>query len=266
MGESPSLPVLLIRATENERDALALGTFGFKTVIDPYLSIQPLEQKDAALAGAKLYRELALLGRNDWVIVTSSNALKYWSESYGPGSLSRELKSAAKLGVRFAAVGKTSEKVFSELGITEVLTPQISTSEQLAEELLALNFRTGTALIPAGNLALAGIGTKLSGAGWSVKNSIIYRTMAVEVRPASVDDVDGGKFSAVVFRSPSAARAFARWNPVTEGSQSAKLPVVCGGPTTAEAARQLGLNVVAVASSPDSDSVASATSKYFKKL
>ena len=35
-------PILLIRAFDNEEDAAALASLGLATVIDPYLTIQPV--------------------------------------------------------------------------------------------------------------------------------------------------------------------------------------------------------------------------------
>lgn len=264
-------PVLLVRADGNENDAEALGALGIAAVADPYLSITGLDGDAALAAAGALLADLDSLGQGDWLIATSLNGLKFWGmaawQLTGRSAVAEAMAAARERGVRFAAIGAATAQKYSQFGIDVDFVPTESYGEALAAQLIefagageaaaatasegatAGSGSTPRALIPAGNLAMKTLSEALASAGWAVTSHVIYQTAAVTERPASVGGVAADEFSAVLFRSPSAAKAFAQWNRVAPGVESAAaaLPVICGGRTTAQAARELGLNVVAIA-------------------
>ena len=109
-----------------------------------------------------------------------------------------------------------------------------------------------TALIPLGNLAMPTLTTALDAAGWHRITEVVYQTAAVAEEPESAAGLRAGDFSALLLRSPSAARAVASFASTTS------VPVICGGPTTADAARELGLNVQAIANETTAEATAQA--------
>lgn len=249
-------PVLLVRADGNQGDAEALAALGLASVVDPYLSITGLDGEAALAAAGELLADLDALGHGDWLIATSLNGLKFWGmaawQLTGRSAVAESMAAARSRGVRFAAIGAATAQKYSQFGIDVNFVPTESYGEALAAQLIqfAGTGETPRALIPAGNLAMKTLSDALTAAGWSVTSHVIYQTAAVAEKPASVAGVAAGEYSAVLFRSPSAAKAFAQWNRVGAGAESAaaSLPVVCGGRTTAQAAQDLGLNVVAIAS------------------
>lgn len=242
-------PVLLVRASGNETDAAALAELGLTAVIDPYLSI--VAANDAA--GAKrLLENLAGAGTVAWVIATSANGLKFWAELVGSQVLAEAFASASARGVRFAAVGKASATRFAELGVADAFIPSAPYGDDLAAEIAALGTADSVALMPCGNLAMETVTKALEAAGWQVSSEVVYETSTISPRPTSADALANGDFSALLLRSPSAARA------VVEFAGATPVPVVCGGTTTAAIAIELGLNVVRVLDAPTSAAAAQA--------
>jgi len=188
----------------------------------------------------------------------------------GASTLPPALVAARARGVRFAAIGEATAKKYSEFGIDDALTPAVSTAAGLAEMLLALEpVRAGnaadgahanapTALIPLGNLAMPTLTTALDAAGWHRITEVVYETAAVAEEPASAAGLRAGDFSALLLRSPSAARAVAHHAGMEHGGPAIDVPVICGGETTAETARQLGFNVLSVATATSAEATAQA--------
>lgn len=237
-----TLPVLLVRASGNEADAAALSELGLPSVIDPYLSITPLPGADGYAAATSLLENLTSLGSGDWVVATSANGLRFWGQLYGANNLGTALAAAGERGVRFAGIGEASATMYAEFGIHDVFVPTSPYGEELAADLIAAaGAGPHRALVPAGNLAMPTLTNALNAADWTVTSVVVYETDSVATRPVTAEALTRGDFSAVLLRSPSAARA------VVEFAGATTVPVICGGTTTAQVAAELGLTVAAVA-------------------
>ena len=257
LGEQPGLghkPVLLIRADGNQDDAAALAELGIDSVIDPYIRIEKSESTTGALA------MLAALGEPGpkWLIVTSVNSIRCFSDLVGTEVLAafqfEDDNETRKLGYIGA-------KRYTRLTITpvnhasaaEVLTPNQSDSASLAEELANQSTAPGpTAIIPSGLLAMKALPNRLEAAGWRLIQGVVYTTVPVSAAPPSVEAARSGDFSAVIFRSPSAVRAFLSFVPAPT------IPLVAAGFTTAKVIEDAGLPVASIPSNPTPKSVAAA--------
>jgi uroporphyrinogen-III synthase len=250
-----SKPVLLIRGLQNQADADALDRLGISSEIDPYLQIMPTADPTAA------ERMLKSLETADWLVAASSNGLRFWGQLVGDGNLKRAIALAQERGVRFAAVGETTALLLESLGATEVLIPDSAYSQELAEILVKETLGVpAVAVIPGGNLTLKTLSQELTKAGWQLDCGEVYLTSTAKETPDSAAGVARGEYSAVVFRSPSAAQAF------YEHCGPSQLPAICGGQTTANLATDLGLNVVRVAKTPSSSSIALAVQQALSNL
>ena len=238
-------PVLLIRADGNQDDAAALADVGLSSVIDPYIRID----KSTDASDAKLMLDALAKPGSKFLIATSVNAIKCFGELVGTENLMHSIANAVDL--RFAAVGARTAEALRELGATDVITPAVADSAALAD-LLAEEPQQSTAIIPSGLLAMKGLPNKLVAAGWTLIQGVVYTTVTVETPPASVAAARAGDFSAVIFRSPSAARAFLSFVPAPS------MPLVAAGFTTAKVIEDAGLTVASIPSNPTPKSVAAA--------
>jgi uroporphyrinogen-III synthase len=252
MQHAPSGRVLIVRSSITpDHDAHALRANGFHVTTDPYLDIATCEDADAPdRAHATLD---ALLLPATWLICASAMALRALDHLLGATAVSRDLSRAEAQGARFAAVGPTSRAALHERGVQEVLMP---TRGHTASALLeALNpILPGTAVLPRSDIADGVIPATLEARGWSLVQQVLYCTRPVEEPPASVTALSSGEFDAIVLRSPSAARAVMSFTSTLPN----RTRVVCGGPTTALAAKRLGFEVDAVAADSSPASIARA--------
>jgi uroporphyrinogen-III synthase len=244
-------PVLLIRGTENESDATALAGLGVPTLIDPYLKIAANPDSTDALG---LLKSLVQSHEPTWLIATSVNAIRFWAKIVG----SKKLMSAiSRADLRYAAIGNATSKALVEIGASQVLTPPEATSASLITSLLA--YPPGTAIIPGGNLAMANLPRELETSGWVIKAGVVYMTSPMTQEPETVAMAKNGDVAAVLFRSPSAVRAFLAHVPQPE------VPLICSGPTTARAALELGIRVDAIAEDPTPDTVAATIATFLAR-
>ncbi len=244
-GNQANKPVLLIRADGNQDDASALAALGIESVIEPYIRI------DKAPDNTDATRLLAALSEDGakWLLATSVNAIRCFAELVGLENLRDAIANADDL--RFAAVGARTAESLRELGAVEVLTPELADSAALAEELAG--FGDGqTAIIPSGLLAMKALPNRLETAGWRLIQGVVYTTVTVDEAPHSAVAAQASEFSAVIFRSPSAARAFLSFVP------EPKMPLVAAGFTTAKVIEDAGLPVASIPSNPTPKSVAEA--------
>ncbi len=239
-------PVLLIRAENNESDQAALTKFGIPSLIDPYLEIRVCED---ATEAEQLLSILAGSDDQVWLVASSVNAFKFWSQIVGADRLRSAIKKHPQ--VKFAAVGEATANVLRDFGANEVLVSRDFTGQSLADGLLAEN-SAGHAIVPGGNLAMKSLPTTLEASGWRVSTATVYTTSPVAKEPASVRMIENKEVSAILFRSPSAVRALTYYVPKPE------VDLVCIGPTTAKALNDQGLIPAAVSPGPSSEVVASA--------
>lgn len=245
-------PVLLIRADGNEPDAEALQALGLDSVIDPYILIDKSRDETDALM---LVNALANAEPNTWLIATSVNAIRCLAELVG---LERLQSAASNQNLKFAAVGDRTAKSLIDLGARAVVTPEVADSASLADTLLSVQDRSlekqFTAIIPSGLLAMKGLPNTLSEAGWNLITGVVYTTITKPTRPETADSAAEGQYSAVIFRSPSAARAFLEF----VSQPPSDLALIAAGITTAKVIEDAGLSLAGLPLNPTPEAVAQA--------
>ncbi|MFM8155552.1 MAG: uroporphyrinogen-III synthase [Actinomycetes bacterium] len=242
-----TLPVLLIRSEGNDTDAESLAALGIDSIDDPYVRIAPVGDSMMAHMLVEQLRERA--DEQTWFIATSPMTMPALIELVGEHVLREAIASAVSRGVHAAATGERTARTLRDLGFTKVMVPMVASAKALVEELADLP--PARAMFPCGNLALDTLPDGLRQLGWHLAQVVVYETSTVTQEPKSVELIRRCEISAIVLRSPSAARALVHFL-----SPPIPIPVICAGVTTADAARGLGLDVVAVADSPGADDVA----------
>lgn len=247
-----TLPVLLIRSEGNDTDAESLNALGFDSIDDPYVRIAPVGDSMMAHMLIEQLRERA--DEQTWFIATSPMTMPALIELVGEHVLREAIASAVSRGVHAAATGERTARTLRDLGFAKVMVPMVASAKALVEELADLP--PARAMFPCGNLALDTLPDGLRQLGWHLAQVVVYETTTVTQEPMSVDLIRRGEVAAIVLRSPSAARALVHFVALP-----LPMPVICAGRTTADAARELGLDVAEVAASPGADDVAAAVAK-----
>ncbi len=247
--------MLLVRAAGGEdRDAEALRALGLDVIEDPYLVVEPCSDDDAQARAARVLD--ALRRGADLFLLTSGSAIRALDALVGREALRDSVATGVARGLRGAAVGPSTAATLRELGVTDVLEPEVATSRGLLAALRERATRdgeaAGRAVLPCGAQAMKGLGAGLVADGWQVEEVVVYVTEEVAAVPASAVDLAEGRIPVLVLRSPTAVRAVARHVPVLPAGA---IPV-CGGPTTAAAVVATWSVEPVVSDGPTADEVA----------
>ncbi|MGH4014174.1 MAG: uroporphyrinogen-III synthase [Pseudonocardiaceae bacterium] len=229
---------VLVPRTKEQAGVMSerLGMHGAVPVEVPTISVEPPRspaQMERAVKGL-------VDGRYQWVVFTSTNAVRAVWEKF------REfgLDARAFSGVKIACVGEaTAEKVRS-LGINPELVPS---GEQSSEGLLAdfppyddVLDPVDRVLLPRADIATETLAAGLRERGWEIDDVTAYRTVRAAPPPAETREmIKTGGFDAVCFTSSSTVRNLVG----IAGKPHARTIVACIGPATAETAAEFGLRV-----------------------
>jgi uroporphyrinogen-III synthase len=201
-------------------DVMAMPTI---QIVDP----PAFDELDAAI-------ERLSEGDYAWVLFASVNAVERFFVR-----LQRSYDSRVLARTKIAAVGPATEACLRRFGIKPDLVPAEFTVKAAVDALGTS--AAGKILLPRPEGAPLDVVESLRRRGWEVDNVVTYQTL--RIRP----DIKrlAGAIDAVAFMSPSSVEGF------SDVTGSAELPggyrVVCIGPSTENAARELGLRVDAVA-------------------
>ncbi len=179
-------------------------------------------------------------GRYQWVVFTSTNAVRaVWEkfEEFG-------LDARAFSGVKIACVGEaTAEKVRS-FGVNPELLPSGEQSSLgLLEEFPPYDEvfdPVDRILLPRADIATETLSEGLRERGWEIDDVTAYRTVRAAPPPVETREmIKTGGFDAVCFTSSSTVRNLVG----IAGKPHARTIVACIGPKTAETAVEFGLRV-----------------------
>ena len=240
------MTVLLIRPNRNEPDQQALKAKGLAVTVDPFLTIDTVDNPD----GAARLLETIQTGEPAWMVVTSLNAWENWVSQLPAGELERAI--AENKHLRCGAIGETTAEVLYSLGIDEVAIPDRRDGVSLAD--LIAQSEPCPVVLPSGSISMRSIPDTLAPRGFRVFEEVFYHTEAVSKEPAAIQAIGTGEVTSVVFRSPSAVRAFFYFLPEPPPT----LALVCGGRTTAREVENCGAFPTIIASGPSPADIADA--------
>ncbi len=179
-------------------------------------------------------------GRYEWIVFTSTNAVRAVWEKFAEFGLDAR----AFAGVKIACVGDSTADAVRAFGITPELVP---TGEQSGAGLLAdfppyddVLDPIDRIFLPRADIATETLAAGLIERGWEVDDVTAYRTVRAAPPAAGTRDaIKTGGFDAVLFTSSSTVRNLVG----IAGKPHPRTVVACIGPKTAETARELGLTV-----------------------
>lgn len=171
----------------------------------------------------------------EWIAFTSPNAVEAWFERAGALGLAD-----GTLPARVAAVGAATGAALRHRAIVPDLVPREFTTAALGR---AFPRGKGRVLLPRADIAQPDLEEALEKKGWTVVRVDAYRTLRVRSLPREARRaLESGEVDALAFTSASTVEGFVRVAGVVRGPR-----VVCIGPVTARAARDVGFVVHAVA-------------------
>src|SRR6202789_1887098 len=179
-------------------------------------------------------------GRFQWVVFTSTNAVRAVWEKFGEFGLDARAFS----GVKIACVGESTADRVRAFGISPELVPA---GEQSSLGLLddfppydSIFDPVNRVLLPRADIATETLAEGLRERGWEIEDVTAYRTVRAAPPPAATREmIKTGGFDAVCFTSSSTVRNLS----ATAGKPHARTIVACIGPKTAETAAEFGLRV-----------------------
>lgn len=224
----------------HQASALAeeLRAYGADVLIAPLIVIaDPVSfvALDAAL-------ERLVGGRYHWVVFTSANAvLKVLTRLKGLGG-------TPEIRADVAAVGPATADLLQAHNVPVKVIPRQFTG---AEAAATLGSGDGAVLLPRVEGGPGDIVEALSAPGWNVDEVPAYRNVPAGPESAGLDRVISADFDVMTLTSASAARNLAALVPPSSIALHPEAApgktIACIGPSTAEAARSVGLRVDVVA-------------------
>ncbi|MGY4711983.1 uroporphyrinogen-III synthase [Mycolicibacterium sp. CBM1] len=179
-------------------------------------------------------------GRYQWVVFTSTNAVRAVWEKFGEFGLDARAFS----GVKIACVGESTADRVRAFGVSPELVPS---GEQSSLGLLdefpeydSIFDPVNRVLLPRADIATETLAEGLRDRGWEIEDVTAYRTVRAAPPPADTREmIKTGGFDAVCFTSSSTVRNLVG----IAGKPHARTIVACIGPKTAETAAEFGLRV-----------------------
>ncbi|MCG7608124.1 MULTISPECIES: uroporphyrinogen-III synthase [Mycobacterium] len=179
-------------------------------------------------------------GRFQWVVFTSTNAVRAVWEKFNEFGLDARAFS----GVKIACVGQATADKVRAFGINPELVPSGEQSSLgLLEEFPPFDEvfdPVNRVLLPRADIATETLAEGLRERGWEIEDVTAYRTVRAAPPPAQTREmIKTGGFDAVCFTSSSTVRNLVG----IAGKPHARTIVACIGPKTAETAAEFGLRV-----------------------
>lgn len=232
----------------------AIRLAGGVPVEHPAIRIEPPPAWDAVDAA----RDEA--ARYGWVAFTSANAVAVWADRARDRGLT-----PLPEGQRVAAIGPATARALAATGTHVALVPPVNVAESLLACLVERGAAGESYLLPAAAGARPTLRDGLREAGArEVRPVALYRTVAEGADEDAYGALARGEVDAITFTSSSAVRSVAE---SAGGAGVAPLfgavRVVCIGPVTAATARDLGIEVDAIATDHTTSGIVAALAALF---
>lgn len=229
---------VLVPRTKDQAGTMSerLRSHGAIPIEVPTISVEPPRSP------AQMERSVKGLvdGRYQWVIFTSTNAVRAVWEKFTEFGLDARAFS----GVKIACVGEATAAKVRTLGIVPELVPSgEQSSEGLLEEFPPYDDildPVDRVLLPRADIATETLAAGLRERGWEIDDVTAYRTVRAAPPPADIREmIKTGGFDAVCFTSSSTVRNLVG----IAGKPHTRTIVAVIGPQTAATAVEFGLRV-----------------------
>lgn len=228
---------ILVTRTRQQASQLSVGLEALGAEVMEAPTIQIVPPRD----WADVDKAIRDVGKQDWMILTSSNAVEVLADRMA--ELALDARHLA--GVRIASVGEaTSAALSCRLGIRPDFVPKQTMGEALARELVESHEVKGLSmLLLRADIARPALPKLLVDAGAQVAEVVAYQTKLADCLPDDVlEALRGHGIDWITFTSGSTARNMVELlgdqRKLLDGVKTASI-----GPVTSEAMREAGLSV-----------------------
>lgn len=251
--------MVVTRATEQAHElAHSLEALGAEVLLLPTVSFAAVEDSQA------LDAELRRLAEFDWILFTSRNAVRFFSQRMDQlGLRVAALQTPRPL---VAAVGPATALAATSEGFRVDTVPKNHSGEALARELWgAIGDRK--VLLPRSDRADDRLPNALRQAGAKVTEIVAYRTAAPDsLDPQTLKRIRDAEVDAIVFASPSAFRFLSKCIGAAELAElSSRVQFAAIGPTTARALREDGVRMEIEANESSAAGLADSMAKFYQR-
>jgi uroporphyrinogen-III synthase len=261
-GTASSLPLqgkrIVVTRARHQAQSLSdkLTELGATPVVIPAIRIAPMPDTQP------LDRAMAALSDYDWVIFTSTNGVEIFWQWLEMAGLDNSIFNAVKV----AAVGPATARALRQHAVQPDFVPDEFVSEATATG-LGDDLTGQHILLPRAEIGREKLVQALVARGAHVDDVPSYRTLPAAMNAADLAELERG-VDAVTFTSGSTARNFiAAVKERVDGETLSFFEntiIACIGPVTAEATRELGLDVDVVATEYTTGGLVEALATYFK--
>jgi uroporphyrinogen-III synthase len=221
--------VLVTRPREEGQDLAALlERRGATALLAPAIELVPAPDEDLRRAAHDV-----AAGVYTWVLFTSQAGVEAVASRLPAGGV--------EVPASVAAVGEGTAAALRRFGIEPDLIPKTFTTAALGR---AFPRGTGRVLLARADIAPDGLEAAVAAKGWTPIRVDAYRTRLIDTIPDHVrGSLEAGEVDVVTFTSVSTVEGFVK----ATGTIGREAAAVCIGPVTAQAARDAGMKVAAVA-------------------
>ncbi len=207
-----------------------------------------------------LDRAINSLSRFDWIVFSSTNAVRFFFERLF--RLGLDLRALGDIHI--AAVGPGTAKAISALHLTADLVPKAFQAEGLIEAFSQIGVSGRHILIPRAEKAREILPRRLSELGAEVVLAPAYRTLAPELSPECLEALGEMPVDVLTFTSSSSVKNFFYlFSRDLRERVLEQAKVACIGPITARTAEDLGLKVTIQPNESTIPALASAIEAYY---
>lgn len=205
--------------------------------------------------------KLHKLSSYDWIIFTSANSVRFLLKRLDD-------KSIQLPHIRIAAIGNKTNKILQEFRYRAHVLPDNFTAASLLKTLKQQDLSSTRILLPVSDIARQELYDGLIKLGANVDRVVVYRNRLNE--PDNKNEVinllQNGKIDMLTFFSPSALVNFAKivGTEMLETIQRQNIAIAVIGPTTAQAAQELGFTPQIEPVNSTSENMIEAILEYYK--
>lgn len=198
----------------------------------PLLKITCIDQEDTG-------NYFDAIEEYQWIFFTSANGVRCFFQLAGNYIMDNNKLEK----IRFAAVGRKTEKALKEYGFSAEFVPAVYNADVMAEEFLSDFQADSPVLLVRGTRSRDILPERFSQNGVIFDSIVVYKTSFNTEAEVLLNEILNQKdLDFITFTSPSAVEAF-----VKAANTESKVVCVCIGTTTESRARELGFSSVITA-------------------